>query len=140
MRWQAHERYNLNFLAPLFKSGGTFVMVWGAFKGFEKSPLVIIPSAQQFAIDFVNLTNEGTFSGFYYMHDQPHELTLMEDCAPLHRSRYLEHWIEAHGIKKMNWPPNSWDLNPIENMWKIVKDLLRHNNRLKNKTKMIELI
>jgi transposase len=36
----------------------------------------------------------------------------------------------------MNWPPNSPDLNPIENLWKIVKDLLRYHN----KEEMIQII
>ena len=35
----------------------------------------------------------------------------------------------------MNWPPDLSNLNPIENFWKIVKDMLKHNNKLKNKTK-----
>ena len=73
-------------------------MVWGAFTGYEKSPLVIILVDERSAVDFVNLIYEGTLSGFYFMHDQPHELTLMEDGAPVHRSRYLEHWREVHGI------------------------------------------
>ena len=50
------------------------------------------------------------------MHDQLDQLTLMEDRAPIHRSRYPNHWREAHGMKKMNWPPNSPDLNSIENL------------------------
>ena len=64
----------------------------------------------------------------------------MEDGALLRRNRYHEHSIEVYGIKKMNWPPNLLDLNPIENLWKIVKDLLRDNNKPKNKVEMIKLI
>ena len=78
---------------------------------FAKSPLVIIPPV----VDFVNLIYEDTLSGLYFMHDQPHELTLMEDGALVHHNKYPEHWRETHGIKKMNWPPNSSDLSSIEN-------------------------
>jgi hypothetical protein len=137
---RVNERYHSNCLAPSFKSGRTSVMVWGAFTGFEKSPLVIIPPTERSAVDFVYLVYVGTLSGFYFMHDQPDQLTLMEDGAPTHHSRYPNHWREAHGIKKMNWPPNSLDLNPIENLWKIVKDLLRYHSRPKNKEEMIQII
>jgi hypothetical protein len=52
-------------------------MVWGAFTGFEKSPSVIIPPTERSAIDFVQLAYEGTLRGFYFMHDQPDQLTRM---------------------------------------------------------------
>ena len=50
------------------------------------------------------------------MHDNPHELILMEDGAPMHCSKLLEDWRQAHGIQKLVWLPNSLDLNPIENL------------------------
>ena len=45
-----------------------------------------------------------------------------------------------HQIKKINWPSNSSNLNSIENLLKIIKDLLRYHNKLKNKQKIIQII
>ena len=116
-------------------------MVWGAFIGFDKSPLVIIAPGERTAKHFVQkVYEEGTLSGFYFMHDKPEELTLMEDSAPVHQSKYLKSWRQADSMKKLVWPANSLDPNPIENLWKIVKDLLRHHNMPKNKQEMIQLI
>ena len=91
-------------------------------------------------VHFVQKVHKGILSSFYFMHDEPHELTLMEDSALVHRSKLLENWRQAHNMKKLVWPTNSLDLNPIENLWKIIKDLLHHYNMPKNKQELIELI
>lgn len=132
------ERYAWKCLAPIFKSGRTSVMVWGAFSGFDKSPLVIMPPQRKTASDFVDIVYEGTLSGFYFLHDHPQDLTLMEDGAPVHRSVLPKLWRQAHGIKKLNWPANSPDLNPIENLWKIVKDGVQNKSRPHNKEELVE--
>ena len=115
-------------------------MVWGAFTEFDKSPLVIMAPGERTAKHFVQKVYEGNLSNFYFMHDELEELTLMEDGASVHRSKYSKSWRQAHGMKKLIWPANSPNLNLIKNLWKIVKDLLHHHNMSKNKQEMIQLI
>ncbi len=43
----------------------------------------------------------------------------------------LPGWLNDHGVGVLDWPANSPDLNPIDNLWGIVKRRMR-NKRPKN--------
>ena len=50
----------------------------------------------------------------------------------------VEHGVK-HGVDVMDWPGNSPDLNPIENLWQRLKILVA-KEKPSNKTKLIEAI
>ena len=97
-------------------------MVWGAFTGFDKSSLVFLSQGKWTAADFVKNVYDATLSAFYFMHDAPSELVLIEDGAPVHHSKLPQLWRQVYRMQKLCWPPNSPDLNPIKNLWKLIKD------------------
>ncbi len=49
-----------------------------------------------------------------------------QDLAPAHSAKAISTWFKDHGIPVLNWPANSPDLNPIENLWGIVKRKMRY--------------
>lgn len=49
----------------------------------------------------------------------------MEDNAPAHKHHYNAEAREELGLKKIIWPSNSPDLNPIETIWPEMKDSVK---------------
>ena len=62
-------------------------MVWGAFTDFDKSPLLFLPQGEWTTGDFIKNVYDATLLALYFMHDALFELALMEDGAPMHRSK-----------------------------------------------------
>ena len=67
-----------------------------------------------------DLTSTKLFSRNY-------EGMFQRDCARVHTSKATVAWLDAnikHYIPPEDWPPNSPDLYPIENVWSIMACLL----------------
>ncbi len=53
------------------------------------------------------------------------DFIFQQDLAPVHTAKSTKSWLNDHGVGVLDWPANSPDLNPIENLWGIVKRKMR---------------
>lgn len=58
---------------------------------------------------------------------RPHAI-LQDDNATPHRARLVGHFLQQQGVRRMDWPACSPDLNPIENVWDHLDRQLRDNH------------
>lgn len=61
----------------------------------------------------------------------------MQDGAPCHTTKASKKFLVDHNIPLLPWPGNSPDLNPIENIWSIVKRKMS-KVRVTTRTQLIE--
>jgi hypothetical protein len=54
----------------------------------------------------------------------PAQMVFQQDNDPKHKSRLVQGWLAEQPFGIMEWPAQSPDLNPIENMWALLKQKL----------------
>lgn len=125
-----NERYCPDCIEKTRHSGRSSVMVWGAISGHGCSDLVWIRPTQKIqgghktitTIDYIEQVLdpyiEPLYRGIQSLGIEP---ILMEDNAAIHKSKEAELWKRQAGLKTIEWPPCSPDLNPDEYMWKYMK-------------------
>ncbi len=99
------------------------VMIWAAMSSAGVGPLCFLKSTVNAAIYQEILEHFMLPSADKLYGDA--DFIFQQDLAPAHTAKGTKSWFNDYGVTVLDWPANSPDLNPIENLWGIVKRKMR---------------
>ena len=115
---RAEEKYDLSCCVPKFR-GYSACMVWACITSEQKGPLVMLEGRVNGEV-----YRENVVPVIYRFRKGVQNPILMEDGASIYTAkdtRKLHHQYNGIHLLHMTWPANSLDLNPIENVWRLLK-------------------
>jgi len=112
------DRFKERYTIPTMKHPPS-QMIWGAMSKSGTAGLYFLPPKTTMnGAKYLELLRQKV-----QLHMEVHRCTIfMHDGAPCHRSKIVTDYLASQNIQVLEWPGNSPDLNPIENLWSTMKD------------------
>ncbi|KAJ1585539.1 hypothetical protein NDA12_000304 [Ustilago hordei] len=128
-------------MVPMFHSGHFSIQVWASIAYNLKTPLFVLPLAPRkkwqglanqwdpaknlTAVRYCDWVIDGPlWDAITAVSAYPDSLLVVEDGSSCHQAAICKQWQAKYHIKMQEHLPASPDLNPIENIWYVFKNLL----------------
>lgn len=101
-------------------------MVWGAFSYGGVAELHVFPKGQSVTKDVYRSLLDSRLADCFAATGAE---GLQQDGTPCHTAHTVKDWLAANEVECIpDWPANSPDISPIEDLWAIMKGRLRNED------------
>lgn len=127
VRRPPNTEYNPKFTKTV-KHDGSSIMIWACFF-YGVGPIYWIKEIMDRHI-YVKILQETMLP--YAREEMPLIWVFQQDNDPKHTSKLAKKWFQDNQVEIMEWPAQSPDLNPIENLWCDVKNAVASRKSTNN--------
>lgn len=132
----ANERYKVNCMTGSVKHDKK-IMVWGCFAAHGVGSLIMVDGIME-QVQFRDILSTYMLPSAENLFGMG-EWIYQQDNDPKHTAIMTQNWFIEKACPIMEWPSQSPDLNPIENLWTILDNKCQNRNP-QNEAELLEML